>query len=583
MKTYFLTIAVLISIPLLNTAYSQPLEYGDAPEAVIAYPSSGIIGTFPTCIQVGTSFVQHNNFGAQLGPAFDFEIDGNGGLCPTFAPYDNDECYADGDAGLLIPEPYTIVNNQVVTCPNSTGTSLGQTCAIATWGGNVDIDVSNFMPNQTPGIMNVVIDFNQNGVWGDMVTCPTGQVPEHILQNFVVPWGYAGPLSGLMPPAFTIGPNTGYVWARFTISEAPVAINWDGQGVFEDGESEDYLIHIHAPTSDAEYGDAPEGAIAYPSTSLNGAFPTCISVGPPNHYVSHMLEETLYWGPTKDFETDGNAGLCSPFIAPYDNDECYQDNDAGLIIPAPYTIQVSGGSHNVVPCVAGTAGILDSICNMVHWGSELDIHVTNLSAMDALANVLMDFNRNGRWDLDTTMQCSGNTVYEHVLVNFVVPAGYTGQLSALNPPAFQAGPNVGYIWTRFTVSDINVTPDWDGVGSFEMGESEDYLLYLDLTPGLIDYEGYGELLKLKIYPNPTNHSCMIAYALPYAADVSIDIYDIRGRQVANVLQASQMAGEHEINWNGSGSDGHTVGSGIYIVKVSIDNIPVEHAKVLISN
>ena len=49
-------------------------EYGDAPEGVLAYPSTGGMGAFPTCITVGpSSYVEHNNFGAFFGPAFDME------------------------------------------------------------------------------------------------------------------------------------------------------------------------------------------------------------------------------------------------------------------------------------------------------------------------------------------------------------------------------------------------------------------------------------------------------------------------------------------------------------------------------
>ncbi|MBA1340547.1 MAG: hypothetical protein C5S40_00175 [ANME-2 cluster archaeon] len=558
-------------------------EYGDAPDSTIAYPSNGVIGNFPTCMNVPASgFVQHMNFGAILGPAVDFEPEGNGGLCSSFVPYDNDECFNDGDAGLLFPDPYTIQGGVVVLCPNSVGTALGNTCTQAVWGTNLDIHVQNNMPNQTVGYFNVLFDWNMNGAWGDIAQCPTAAAPEHVVQNFLVPNGFNGPISGIIPPNFLIGPNGGYVWARFTISEAPVAVNWDGQGVFEDGESEDYLIWITAPTTDAEYGDAPEGVIGYPSINLNGAFPTCISVGPANHYVSHQIGESLFWGPTVDFEPDGNAGLCSPYNLPYDNDECFQDNDAGLIIPGPYTIQVSGGTHSVIPCIAGVAGILDSICNMVHWGPEVDIDVTNFDTIDALANVLMDFNINGKWDLDPTMQCSGVTVHEHVLVNFVVPAGYSGPLSALNPPPFLAGPNVGYIWTRFTVSESNVPMDWDGVGSFEKGESEDYLLYIDINPGIGEINPLDQQLNLQIFPNPTKNSCTISYELQSMATVNISIYDIRGRLIRNVLDENQIPGRQELVWDGMTTAGIAVSSGIYIVKVSIDNIPVEHGKVLMN-
>ena len=305
-------------------------------------------------------------------------------------------------------------------------------------------------------------------------------------------------------------------------------------------------------------------------------------MGPANHYVSHLIDEAIFWGPFKDFETDGNAGLCSPYNLPYDNDECFNDGDAGLIIPGPYTIQVSGGTHNVVACIAGTGGVLDSICNMVHWGPEVDIDVTNFDTIDALANVLMDFNINGKWDFDPTLQCSGVTVHEHVLVNFVVPAGYSGPLSGLNPPPFLAGPNVGYVWTRFTVSESNVPIDWDGVGSFEKGESEDYLLYVDINPGIGELNPLDQQLNLQIYPNPTNNSCTISYELQSMATVNISIYDIRGRIVRNVIDANQVPGNKEVVWDGMTTAGLPVVSGIYIVKISLDNIPVEHGKVLMN-
>ena len=89
----------------------------------------------------------------------------------------------------------------------------------------------------------------------------------------------------------------------------PVATDWDGQGSFEDGESEDYLIRIDQDISDSDYGDAPEGAMAYPSLNLNGAFPTCTGVGPPNYYVSHLQGGVMYFGSMVDYEPDGNAGL----------------------------------------------------------------------------------------------------------------------------------------------------------------------------------------------------------------------------------------------------------------------------------
>ena len=254
MKTINTFILVLITLFFfcVNALGQPPRDYGDAPEGVIAYPSLIVSGAFPTCKAGGPAgWVEHKNFGAVLG-GFDFETEGNAALCPLFAPYDFDECFGDGDAGLIMPESYTIVNGQVVACPGVTGSPLGYICQNVSWGTHVDILVENKMPGTTMGYMNVVIDWNQNGQWGDIVNCSGVQVPEHVLQNWPIPIGTSGALSLLSPPGFTVGPNTGYVWARFTISEIMVSPNWPGAGIFEDGESEDYLLEVVLSTEIAE-------------------------------------------------------------------------------------------------------------------------------------------------------------------------------------------------------------------------------------------------------------------------------------------------------------------------------------------
>ena len=254
MKKKLLATTMVLFIAVLLPVYglAQPLDFGDAPEGALAYPSLGTGGSFPTCMNVGpANWIQHTNFGAWFGPVVDFEPEGNGGLCPSFAPYDNDECFMDGDAGLLIPPAYTIVQGVVTLCPNSSAGSLGLTCQTAVWGGNVDIDVHNTMPNHEPYLpayVNVLMDWDQNGMWGGSSPCPPAgtPAPEQVLVDFVVPPLFIGPLSALMQAGtgFLIGPNSGYVWTRFTISEYPVGFGWTGEGYFEDGESEDYLLRV---------------------------------------------------------------------------------------------------------------------------------------------------------------------------------------------------------------------------------------------------------------------------------------------------------------------------------------------------
>ena len=119
------------------------------------------------------------------------------------------------------------------------------------------------MPGQAIGYVNLLVDWNQDGQWGGSVTCPGGTTPmsEHALVDFPVPNGFNGPLSALGPPSFVIGPKAGHVWARFSITERPVGMEWIGDGVFEDGESEDYLL----ARQDAGRGEV--GATAQPDSA----------------------------------------------------------------------------------------------------------------------------------------------------------------------------------------------------------------------------------------------------------------------------------------------------------------------------
>ena len=247
------------------------------------------------------------------------------------------------------------------------------------------------------------------------------------------------------------------------------------------------------PSDEIEYGDAPEASVAYPSLCVQGSFPTCVGTGPAG-WIQHT-NSRAYFGQTVDFENEGNAGKC-PVFTPntYDQDECFQDGDGGLINPPAYTIQGPVGLETVVPCVASQTGSLGQVCQTAVWGTDIDIQVVNNNA-DArrFVNVLADWNRNGKWA--GSMTCpSGVVADEHVLANFAIPAGYSGPLSNLNPPNFAIGPYPGYVWFRFMISESlilagtvdGVVYDWDGSGSFRDGETEDYLL--DIDPVLKPYD-----------------------------------------------------------------------------------------------
>jgi hypothetical protein len=66
------------------------------------------------------------------------------------------------------------------------------------------------------------------------------------------------------------------------------------------------------------------------------------------------------------------------------------------------------------------------------------------------------------------------------------------------------------------------------------------------------------------YPNPFNPSTVISFDLTDADMVSLDIFDIAGRQVASLISEYMIPGSHQINWNPG-----QLSSGIYLVNLVV--------------
>ncbi len=66
------------------------------------------------------------------------------------------------------------------------------------------------------------------------------------------------------------------------------------------------------------------------------------------------------------------------------------------------------------------------------------------------------------------------------------------------------------------------------------------------------------------YPNPFNPTTSIRFDLLSADEVSLTIYDAKGRTVAKVLQAKRLgAGPHTVKWDGITASGRQAASGVY--------------------
>ncbi|MCF7903127.1 MAG: T9SS type A sorting domain-containing protein, partial [Candidatus Marinimicrobia bacterium] len=65
------------------------------------------------------------------------------------------------------------------------------------------------------------------------------------------------------------------------------------------------------------------------------------------------------------------------------------------------------------------------------------------------------------------------------------------------------------------------------------------------------------------YPNPFNPVTTIRYDLPEASQVQLVIYDIQGREVTRLINATREAGTYTTQWQGRDNSGRMVASGLY--------------------
>jgi len=77
-----------------------------------------------------------------------------------------------------------------------------------------------------------------------------------------------------------------------------------------------------------------------------------------------------------------------------------------------------------------------------------------------------------------------------------------------------------------------------------------------------------EFALMQNYPNPFNPSTTIAFSLPEESLVRLDIFNIKGQLVKNLLDSEMPMGLHSVVWNGRDMNNMAVSSGVYFYRIS---------------
>ena len=120
-----------------------------------------------------------------------------------------------------------------------------------------------------------------------------------------------------------------------------------------------------------------------------------------------------------------------------------------------------------------------------------------------------------------------------------------------------------------------------GPGAFDISRyREDFPYHLKVVAGAADYVAHTlekilaelptEFALAQNYPNPFNPNTTLRYSLIQPARLTLSIYDLRGREIARLVDGWQDLGHYEIVWDGRDRFGSRASSGIYFAAYRVE-------------
>jgi len=72
---------------------------------------------------------------------------------------------------------------------------------------------------------------------------------------------------------------------------------------------------------------------------------------------------------------------------------------------------------------------------------------------------------------------------------------------------------------------------------------------------------------LQNFPNPFNPSTMIEYQITKPMRVKLNVYDVQGRFMRELVNEEKSSGSYSVIWDGKDNSGNLVASGTYFYKI----------------
>ncbi len=242
---------------------------------------------------------------------------------------------------------------------------------------------------------------------------------------------------------------------------------------------------------------------------------------------------------------------------------------------------------------SNSGGVILAHTNLSYW--DLGSHglIIPDGGMVGFGNLLLDIgwvgyaNTSGVTDLlddewhmiSTTVMYNTNGVYDEVSLYI------DGQLAANSTALDLNDVAVGNI-NSFRIGTANGDYDFPGVPLYFQGNIDDIRIFdyalsqaeLDTLyseggwPNPVNIQNESlyptDISLVQNFPNPFNPTTTIRFGLKEDADVSLEIFDVKGNSIKTLEPGYQSEGWHQLQWNGSDDNGIQVATGMYFAQLS---------------
>lgn len=190
---------------------------------------------------------------------------------------------------------------------------------------------------------------------------------------------------------------------------------------------------------------------------------------------------------------------------------------------------------------------------------RLDIHTQDFANSDQIATLMVDLNEEFQIGLDLLIKDPGTNRSDHasfwengyggilLLENwYELNPNYHTQfdlVGSLNLPYYEKGTKLALSTVAWLAMDVGYA-----LSTHDLGQPKTHSLYQN-------------------YPNPFNPSTIISYDLPEQSDVTLTVYDLKGREIITLANDMHIAGMHTVEWNGIDGSGNPVSTGVYFARL----------------